>query len=555
MRGHKIACLVLFSLLFLFSLAQAEDDYERRLDQGLTNNEPYAYALSKKADASETDKIKLLKEALKHSPDLPVLYFQLSKAVFSVSPVGIFKSLNYAIEGIKAYKRNFWWSLSLYGLLYVSLLGSLILCLAAVVLTRLPKELPLISHEIAEEKKRLLIPALVIPLSALGPLFFIGSTLLLIGFYLKKTDRIVLYTALLLLILSPFFLRLTNIFFSASTPELKAIAAVNEGKDNNYAIEVLKDHTEPAARFSYALALKRQGHYEEAINLYKSLLEETPDPRIYTNLGNAYVAVGETELAKEAYKKALEIKPSVKTLYNLSQVYRDELDFPTGNKYFEDATKLDRDMVSRFTAIATKNPNRFVIDETLSPADFWKFADKNRKEAITIYSVPATLASLIAVVILLLFFMADKRMHNRAFRCSKCGKVICNKCTEERPWKQMCPDCYKSIVKLEDIDPKERVAKLLSSYEQKNRIRRIIKILSFAPPGIAQIYTGRILTGVAFLWAFLFSAVAFALNPFLSTGLDDSDHWWLKPILIILMVTLYLLSFISVNRRLQRGWL
>lgn len=554
MKEFKYGWLILLSLFFIFppAVRAADDDYDKILDRGLRSNEPYSYALSKKALSDSENRIRLLQKAARLSPDLPAAYFELSKA----SLPNIFASFNYMIKGIKAYRRNFWWSLSLFGLLYVSLLVSLVLSLAAVVLIRLTRELPLITHDVGEDRIKLLMPVMLVALSFIGPVFFIAGTLSLIGLYLRKPNKLIAYIALFFLVLSPLFLHVANLLFSASSPELRAIVSVNEGKDNKYALSVLKGREDFASMFSYALALKREGHYKESIAVYESIPVKTPDPRLYTNLGNVYVTVGQPELAKKQYKKALKTNPSAVTFYNLSQVYRDALDFQTGDGYFLKATELDRDLVSRFTAITSTNPNRFVIDETLSTADFWSIADRNRKELINPYTTTPYLVSLIAVFIFVLSIVIDRKMGNRAFRCSRCDTVSCHKYTGViQGGGHMCPDCYNSTVKLVDMDPKERISKLLESHERKGKSRNLIKVLSFAPPGIAQIYSDRVLTGFLLLWLFIFAIVVLVLNPLLSTGLAVYSHWWLNPPLIILTAALYLASSISVNRRLHRGWL
>jgi tetratricopeptide (TPR) repeat protein len=75
---------------------------------------------------------------------------------------------------------------------------------------------------------------------------------------------------------------------------------------------------EPGARAAatqnsirYAVALEAAGRADEAVALYRSLLEG--DPRsvlLWTNLGNAEVGRGETALAEAAYRRAVELDPA-----------------------------------------------------------------------------------------------------------------------------------------------------------------------------------------------------------------------------------------------------
>ena len=57
---------------------------------------------------------------------------------------------------------------------------------------------------------------------------------------------------------------------------------------------------------------------------------------------------------------------------------------------------------------------------------------------------------------------------------------------------------------MDELEAKERVSKLLSIYEHQKKRRNIMKIFSFLMPGVSQIYAGKILVGVLFLWPFLF---------------------------------------------------
>lgn len=59
-----------------------------------------------------------------------------------------------------------------------------------------------------------------------------------------------------------------------------------------------------------AIALAMQGRWQEAAAVNKSLLEHFPeDVDAYNRLGRAYVELGDYSLAKEAYRKAMELDP------------------------------------------------------------------------------------------------------------------------------------------------------------------------------------------------------------------------------------------------------
>lgn len=546
---YKGVCLLFFLILF-FSSVMAEDIYEEQLNRGIKNNEPYSYALLRKADTQPDNKMQLLSDAIKHSPDVPAFYFEFSKATLPA----VFESLRYAVEGMKAYKRNFWWLLSLIGLIYISLIISFALSIIVVLLIRLPLTLSLLSHDIVEEKRKLFIPLLLLIVSFFGTLFFIAGALFITGLYLKKMDKVVVYLGLSLILFSPFLLRQVNILLGASSPELRAIVSVNEGRDNKHAIQALGGKEDFTARFSYALALKREGMFNEAIAIYNGMLLKSKDYRVYINLGNSYVGIEELLLAKEAYEKSISLRQTPTGFYNLSQVYRDTFDFPRGDEYFLKATSLGRDLVSSFTSIASRNPNRFVIDETLSKEDFWKIVSLNHK-SIIVFSKNQFLPSLLSGALIIIFFSLSRKIKKKAERCIRCGEVFCDKCSKKPHREDMCSNCYSSFINPAEKTPRERVSKLLSIHERKDRLRKTVRALSFTLPGIAHIYGGKVLVGQLYLWLTVFLLLLIILNPFLKTGLLIYNHNWLNIPAIFLIALLYLISNLTIQRRLRSGWL
>ena len=264
----------------------AKNEYDRRRAKGLRNADFYSYYLINKAHNNPSQVMAYLKEALKYSPDLPAVYFYLAWVSFSKSPTAIYDTIHYLIEGFRAYKRNFWWSFNLAGVFTIGLLLAFVFTIVVVVLVRLSVDLPLMTHEIKEENRNIFILVLVFFISAMGPLYFFASVLMLLSLYFKKTDLIVTYVFLGALILLPLFLKPVQILLSAEmSSALKAVVAVNEGEDNNYAINVLSHSKERDEVFSYALALKREGRLAEAVSSYKKLIENDPDDEI----GRAHV--------------------------------------------------------------------------------------------------------------------------------------------------------------------------------------------------------------------------------------------------------------------------
>lgn len=552
MRRLSLAALTALLLSALVPAhAGAKDFYELQIDMGVRNNEAYSHTLIGLAMEDAENKDQFLSDAVKHSPDIPAFYFELAKAALP----NLFKSVAYMTQGFKAYWRNFWWSLSLIGTLYFGAVVSFVFAAAALLLIRLPQSVPLMMHDIDEDRKKLLIPLLLIPLSFMGPLFFLAGAFFVVGLYLRKTDKGVVYAVMLLLLLSPLFLRLGNILISAPTSKLRAIVAVNEGRGNKYALLSLPGEEDFESRFSYALALKREGIFEEAISQYESIDSKKKDIRSRVNLGNTYAAAGEMDFAKSTYENTLEINPTVTAYYNLSKVYRSTFNFPKGDDYYAKAMKLDRDRVLQFDDVAGTHYNRFVMDETLNESEFWQIAMQDSERVINPFPVNPYTASALSIAILVLFIVVDKQIAYRARRCSRCGAVFCAKCVSGTQWGEMCHECYNSLVKPQEQAPKDRVSKLLTIHEKRNRARGVIRVLSYTLPGLAQIYSGKALSGIVFLWLFLFPITVLVLSPFLSVGLSEYSHSPITLPLTLLSVLLYFISNFSIRRRLQKGWL
>lgn len=548
----------LLFLLLLPARSSGTGLYEEQLNRGIRNSEPYSYLLIKEAKNDKTDAQNLLREAVRYSPDLPAAYFELSKNRFRFTPDGLFEAVDYMIQGVAAYQRNFWWSSMMAASLFVSAVLSFVVSILVVIMIRLPGDIPLFSHDLWEEKSNMLL-FLVLAFALFGPLYLLGALLILISLYQKRLlDKLVIYAYVLFLLVTPWIFNALSVILDApASAELKAVVQVNESRDNRYALSLLGDSNNAVEMFSYALALKREGRYKESIDVYKKLISKKSDPRIYNNLANCYVAIKDLERAIDCYKKSIELKRLPSALYNLSQVYRENFDFEKGEEYFLYAQKLDSEAVLRFRSTSGQNPNRFVVDETLPLTALWKYAGKKATGTVTmgLSALPPRFMPIPGLFMALLFFIINKRVKNRAYRCGKCGKILCIHCEKRILWGRMCLQCYRSLVKLDELDAKERIASLLAVYEHRKRRRDFLKVLSFVIPGSSQIYAGNVSYGLLFLWPFLFFMLIPMMDSFFVVEMSDFSHLWLNLLSLYLMVVVYFISNVITRRRLAKGWL
>jgi tetratricopeptide (TPR) repeat protein len=556
----KFSLVVFLSLLFIPIFSGGRDFCEEQLDRGIRNSEAYSYFLIEKSRANPSQKEGMLKEALRCSPDLPAVYFELAKANFFPSGGKMYRAYDYMLGGIEAYKRNFWWTFTLAGSLFLGLIISFVLSMFIIIIIRLMRDLPLLTHDIMERKNRMLLLIIVIISAFAGPLLLMGSILIVLGLYFKKADRYVVYLFLLFLFLSPWLLKASSIVFSIpSSSVLKAVVEVNESRNNRYALSVLKNSKDETVLSSYALALRREGHYDEAIEIYDNLIARNPDPALYNNLANCYVAKDDLEKAIQCYQQSIQIRPLVSAYYNMSQVLRRTLDLVEGEEYFLYAQKMDPDAITGFQAVFSQNPNRLVVDEVLPISALWEYSYSREKatgvSAFGLSILPPGWLPVLAVFIGALFYVLNKRMRARAYRCKKCGAIICNKCVRRVLWGNMCLRCYKSLIELHELDARERITRLKTVYDYQLRRRRILKVLSFLLPGSAYLYAGFLLKGFFMLWLFLFLLTAFMISSTFVIGMPYFPHLWLNWGAPFLLIVVFLVSNIITQRRLAKGWL
>ncbi len=546
-----VLCAVLSCCYQVAAYAGTKDElYEARLDKGLRNTDEYAYYLLNLGSVDNVRAKEHLERALRYSPDLPAVYFGLAGENCSITST--YASLEYFRQGLKAYGRNFWWRFSLKGLLYLSLMVSYLAAMLVLMLIRYPSELSLFIHDVKETKWPAVLFLLVIVLSLLGPFAFIAGFFFITGLYLKRPDRVLVYLSFVLLFMSPFFEKTVSLFLSAPSKETRAVVAVNEGRDSRYALSVLKPGKGFIPSFSLALALKREGRYDEAVGFYRALLKDHADPAIHVNLGNLYYAAGNAESAVNSYLEALKVRPLVSAYYNLSQVRRESFDFAKSDEYFLKAAGIDHQALSRLTSMSSRSPNRFVADEVLPSKDVWEYAMASNISKRFGYRDWIVFAVAISLVITFYFF--DNWVKLRAYRCRRCGEVACSRCNRALTWGGLCPDCYRSFVRMDGIDPRERVSRLLSIYHNKAKERVIVNTLNLVLPGSAQIFSGKIVPGFLFLWPFLFFLVMLIMNLFISVGPSPVNHGWVNPLCVISMALIYLLSLFNTRGVTRREW-
>ena len=552
MTRHLMRKLSLWAAVLVLAFTAAAANAVPRQEavaRGLVNDDPYAYHLFESSREPGADARGLLEEAIENAPNTPGFYFALSRAALP----SLVDSFSYFVTGVKAYGMSFWWQLSLLTFMAVALVVSASISLLVVALMRFFRDLPLLSHDINEKKALMLVPLLLMGYMVLGPLCIAGGLLFMICLYKKRSHKALVYLALLIVILSPLWSRTLETALSFSNAKARAVVAVNEGRDNTLAIQVLADEDVFSSRFTYALAVMREGGAEGSIALYDALIKDSSDPRLYNNLGNAYVAIGRRDLAKTAYLKAVQSGGSVTTLFNLAQIYRDELDYDKGNKYFDQAQAKDKARVSEFAARMGTTGKLHVADDVLTPKEVISVVmDSPVVNAVMPFNFGSEIPAGYALFLFLLFFLFSGKLGGHAFNCKDCGDVSCPECSRDN---KLCEDCHAKLAGDDSASPQARVKRMIKANKKKDKQIAVVMVLSFAPPGIAQAFTGRVFSAFLYMWIFSFSIVLIAMDPFMRTGLSGGSHGWVWIVAVPLILVTYYVSNLTVRRRLDRGWL
>ncbi len=552
----KTAVLFLSLLLFLTQLFFARMvGAELPTREALVTPETYSYLLLEKAGKkSGAESIKLIEEAIRVSPNDPAAYFELFNKTLSLHPQKFFHSLNYLFKGIAAYSRSFWWFFNLTGILAGALLSALILVPIFIALTRLPLDIPLMAHEI-QENTRTAGYLLVLIASLFGPYYFLVSLCFLSFLHLKGRPRYAGYILLFVLMLAPLPTAYLNNYLSASSsPEIKAAVAVNEGRSNVYAIETLRDKQEVPLKFSYALALQREGRVRAAAEEYRQLISLKKDPRFYINLGNCYAAMKRLDKAVDMYKASISIKPFPSAYYNLSMLAREKLDFTAGDRYFQKASNMDFERIAQFRELRNDTKSLAFMGEGLTTTELLSFTLGQGLKDVNVFSLdgPLVLIAFSLLLIAILFLTGDST--SMATRCQKCGKLYCAACERRMPRVGMCTECFRSMISFES-NPAERVDAIVKAHNYLKKRRRILHILAFTIPGITLLYVGRVFSGIFFAFIFLFSASALILSVLFRFNIYPYSHSWLTLVLFLILILSYLSGNLYTIRRLKKGWL
>jgi len=371
------------------------------------------------------------------------------------------------------------------------------------------------------------------------------------------TYTVVLSTGPVLMVLSYWIL--TVVAVDAAFPvssRLKAVVAVNEGRELSDTISALESPVGAEERFSLALALSRRGEDAGALALYEGIDSGWPlFERALNNMGACHYRMGELNSAIARFEAALGSGlPTVQ--YNLSQAYRDALRFDDGEALFRRLQSEFPEKVVRF--MANKGD---VVDERLPLPALWGAA--LRSEAVVPWRTALwrALAGILSIHIgpglgmlfLVLFWFIESRPVTgaRACRCRKCGVVYSG---VQITRGDICNPCYMGALRVDQTAPRDRIARILEKQKYYDRRVVIARILA-AVPGLASYYLGRWVSGFVLTGLFSATIVVLLWGDLIFQGSFTFPLDEIRLAGALLLAVLLLVSGNSVRRGSLKIWL
>ncbi len=521
------------------SLSQKELDqlYQLKLDQGIRNVPLLSFLLIResektreKGDADQA--VRIASYSVKISPDLPQPYCELATALWHQSPFQLHRILPEVLKGEAAQFRYYPNSLRRFYNMFYILSNALLMTFMIFGIVVMIRYLPLYFYDIkknmTQEISRLLFASLKIFILFIP--FFLRLDMLwailfwsvLLWGYVTSREKQLILVFLIVLVYLPFFLRTSSSFLDGTPSDV--ILEMNQinHEDGGRSVEErlrtwLATHPDDSeVLFSLGLTEKRRGRYSEAEGFYQKAVHQ--DPRFseaFSNLGNVYLAQKKTPLAIASYQQAADINPSRGAYYyNLYRAYSQET-FLSGkiDKAFQRARQLDPQLVDYYSTIDSPNPNRLVIDETLTARILWnRFFDQFigregflfRLFKAWFEKIPSRVPFLAPILFLGFLIGMARYSRTKRFltRCPMCGSPTYRFYLGSSDQEFICFNCYRIFIQKEKLHPKivEKKSSQVREFQKQNH--RISRFLSFFLVGFGYLWREEMLKGLFFLFLF-----------------------------------------------------
>jgi tetratricopeptide (TPR) repeat protein len=413
----------------------------------------------------------LIVAALKISPDFPPVYTYISRKGWSVQPWNIFENISNSLKALKMNFNDFWYFLSFIRVLLAALLISFLLFNTIFILLILLRSFPSLVHTSWEWSGKkisvfnqwgLVLLLFLFPLFWDLPFFWILLFWMSIAwFFSSRAEKTVMVSGGVILLIFLYTGPIWGVFYTAEEDHTLQVMADSVKGEWISKERIMEDSLEQAPwhmQFTAATIKKREGACDEAVSMYQQLLRKTPrkeKPLILNNLGNCFFYQRQFENAIRTYQSSIQEFPSfVAPYYNLSQTYREKLDFDKGEKIYQKALEQNEEKVSHFSFLSTLGNQYQVIDQTFGLDEIWKQVLVQREGGISkkVWRILVGEHPQIQVIYILLgwfsllMFWVYKGPQMRITKnCQFCSKTICKKCQRHLMDHTACLTCWSEL--------------------------------------------------------------------------------------------------------------
>jgi tetratricopeptide (TPR) repeat protein len=275
-------------------------------------------------------------------------------------------------------------------------------------------------------------------------------------------------------------------------------------------VEHPADHVILAALGSY---YKRMGELNVAKAHYSKAIQYKGNSAVlHNNLGNIHFLQNNIAAAIAYYQQATYLEPDFSAAYfNLSKAFYRRADLKNGAQSRHEANRLDKDLVSSLNDLAKSRLANYVVADAVIPEDWLRDParaqdSEQQRMALALWQGLGGVNSLTefwvcgigAFVLLLLMLYLRPRVFTTN-TCVRCGRSACRRCSPELRNDGLCSQCFHAFVEKSGVDARSRISKEIQIRQHRRRKESLARGISFVMPGVGQLLKGRTIRGGALL--------------------------------------------------------
>jgi tetratricopeptide (TPR) repeat protein len=381
----------------------------------------------------------------------------------------------------------------------------------------LPQALHLFSERLSDayrpKAKLALTLVLYGSLLFLGIIPFLWITFFLLWRHLRMRDKMLAGIALVLILLYPIHIRLTDMFESCCTPKSSVTLlrkAIDEGYyaslDSCIATQLKTAGNDFLLQSASAiLNLKKGDAAAAALHVRAARLLSPLDPSVIVTTGNSLYFAGDLAGARNAFLECIKLYPAYEPPYfNLGQYYFNSMETAKGMEYITQAAKLNPASINAF--IKTNDELfskdwplvRQLIQPDYAPSYFWKNIfprfggswdsanDRFGADCLGMSILAYGGASLFLLILLMALdtLVWSKDTVRKIYVCKLCQTPICRKCKRGG----ICQDCFNSTQHIRNENIRQRIMAKIQFRSRRFHVL-IATFLDMAVPGAGMLYS------------------------------------------------------------------